>query len=323
MRQIAPLPWTRAWQDALYGPGGFYRGSGGPAGHFVTSAQGIPHGTRVLAEAVLALARREGLDAVVDLGAGRGELAAALHALAPGLRVTAVDIVPRPEDLPEGVQWLVGPGGAELPAQLSGLSGTLLIAHEWLDVVPCPVLARPDGIWRAVLVDPATGRESLGDPGGPAETAWTDRWLPDSVSRGEIGLPRERALTELLERMDDGLVVVVDYGHTRADRPPAGTLTGYRRGRQVAPVPDGSVDLTAHVAIDALAAAVAGAKARVHRQREVLADLLGPPTAPVHELAHTRPTAYLDLLARHTAHQTLTAPGGLGDFWWVLVRRGR
>ncbi|MYS43043.1 hypothetical protein GTY23_17755, partial [Streptomyces sp. SID5998] len=58
-----------------------------------------------------------------------------------------------------------------------------------------------------------------------------------------------------VSRLRRGLAVAVDYAHTAADRPPFGTLTGFRDGRETAPVPDGSCDLTAHVALDACAAA--------------------------------------------------------------------
>lgn len=315
------MPWERAWQEALYGPDGFYRNATGPAAHFATSAQGIPHGTQVLAQAVLAMARRERLTRVVDLAAGRGELATALADLAPDLDITAADVVARPTGLAERVGWLVSPGGAALPPSLTGLRRTLLLAHEWLDVVPCPVVQRVDGVWRVVRVDPTTGTESLGGEPSPQESAWIATWLPAEVRRAEIGLPRDRAMIDVASRVDTGLVVAVDYGHTAADRPREGTLTAYRHGRQVRPVADGTVDLTAHVAVDSLLAAV-GSSARAGRQREVLTDLLGPPTHPPHDLARTRPTAYLEQLARQGAHRTLTAHGGLGDFWWVLVPRG-
>ncbi len=55
------VPWEVAWQDALYGHRGFYRRTEGPGGHFATSAQGLPHGTALLASAVVALARRHRL----------------------------------------------------------------------------------------------------------------------------------------------------------------------------------------------------------------------------------------------------------------------
>ena len=63
--------------------------------------------------------------------------------------------------------------------------------------------------------------------------------------------------------------LAVDYGHVAADRPGGGTLTGYADGGQVAPVPDGSCDLTAHVAMDSLS------HDELHTQRDAL-RALGP-----------------------------------------------
>ncbi len=93
-----PRPWDVAWREALYGPGGFYRRSA-PAAHFATSAQGIPGGGALLAEAVLALARRHSCTRVVDVGCGRGELLAHLRRLTPDLHLTGVDVVDRPHGL--------------------------------------------------------------------------------------------------------------------------------------------------------------------------------------------------------------------------------
>lgn len=318
------VPWEVAWQDALYGPQGFYRSDEGPAGHFTTSAQGLPHGTALLARAVVALARRHRLTHFVDVGAGRGELATAVSGLLPALRVTAVDVVDRPRGVAPSVGWVRSPGGAALPASLTGLSGALVVAHEWLDVVPCSVVARDDGVWRVLGVDPATGHESRDGPPAPDEAAWLDRWVGPSVRRAEVGLARDRAWADLITRVDDGLVLAVDYGHTLPDRPPDGSLAAYRHGAQVAPVPDGSCDLTAHVAVDALAAATPAGHggAEVMRQGAALDDLLGPLAAVEHALARTEPTAYLQLLAEQATRRALGAPGGLGDFWWVLARRG-
>ena len=61
------------------------------------------------------------------------------------------------------VEWLRSPGGAGLPPELTELSDALVIAHEWLDVVPCTVAeVDDDGTPREVLVDPASGEECLG-----------------------------------------------------------------------------------------------------------------------------------------------------------------
>jgi hypothetical protein len=319
--------WRCAWQRALYGPGGFYRMQS-PAAHFATSAQGIPGGTAVLAQAVRSLARRYGCDRVVDLGCGRGELLAELRVLDPGLHLTGVDLAPQPPH-PHLDRWLSAPGGAALPAALTGLTDTLVLAHEWLDVVPCPVVARdPSGTWREVTVD-TRGLEGGGLAAVPltgAHLDWADRWLGPQLRRAEVGLDRDLAWADLVARVDSGVVLAVDYGHTAADRPRDGTLTGFRRGRQVPPVPDGSVDVTAHVAVDSLVAVaetLPGTWCQADRQRAVLVDLLGDPAVPVpHALASREPAAYLRALARRSALATLTAPGGLGDFWWVLAGRG-
>lgn len=334
-RSAPARPWEQAWQEALYGPEGFYRRHA-PAEHFATSVQGVPGAGEVLAEAVVALARRHGCTRVVDVGAGGGELLAHVRALAADLHLTGVDVVDR---RPEGVDaWLLSPGGAALPDALAHLTDTLVVAHEWLDVVPCPVVERDDrGVWREVAVRPdgteASGRVLSGNEPAEAEVlAWLDRWVPPHVGRTEVGLPRDRAGAELLGRIDRGVLLVVDYGHERESRPAGGTLTGYRDGRQVAPAPDGSCDLTAHVAVDSLLQELGcvgvggggGSLARVHvsTQGDALADLLPGAGAPVpHELAGREPTAYLRAVARRAALVTLGARGGLGDFRWLLAVR--
>lgn len=310
MTAPAALPWDHAWQEALYGAEGFYRRQA-PAEHFTTSAQGIPGGAEVLAGALLDLAERHGCRRVVDVGAGRGELLAALarDRRADGMELCGVDVVARRPSA--RVDWLVSPGGAALPPDLDRLEDTLVVAHEWLDVIPCPVAQRegltPGAPWREVRValDPDGAVEELGDPLSGDALAWARRYLDGSVLRAEIGLPRERALAELVARVRSGLVVAVDYGHTRADRPRTGTLTGFRHGREVDPVPDGERDLTAHVAVDALLDTVGGT---AQRQAEVLAGGRGD-HAP----------GSLAALARRQARIALGARGGLGDFWWVMV----
>lgn len=324
-------PWAQAWQEALYGRHGFYR-TYAPAQHFHTSAQGIPGAGRVLAEALAALCRRHGLDRVVDLGAGRGELLARVRQLAPDLRLHGVDVVDRPAGAAVD-RWTRSPGGgASLPSELRDLRSVLVLAHEWLDVVPCPVVARDgQGVWRGLAVG-ADGTEVLGPPLAGADLAWAQRWLGPRVRRAEVGRPRDLAAEDLVGRVVDGVVVLVDYGHEAADRPTDGTLTGYRAGRQVDPVPDGRRDLTAHVAWDSLVDRLRGpgrggrrVEVTATTQREALLDLLSDdgsdPLAPVpHRLARADPAAYLDLVARRAALTALTAPGGLGDFRWALVR---
>lgn len=130
--------------------------------------------------------------------------------------------------------------------------------------------------------------------------------------RAEIGRPREAAWADAVATLDAGLAVAVDYAHTLAARPPYGTLTGYRDGRQVPPVPDGGCDLTAHVAVDAL-------PGTVRTQREALRALGVSGGRPPLALASTDPAAYVRALSTAGEAAELTAPGGLGDFTWLTT----
>jgi SAM-dependent MidA family methyltransferase len=314
---MAGVEWERAWQEALYGSSGFYRDERGPAGHFTTATQGATGA--VLAGALVALAREHGLTRVVDVGAGRGELLAHLHAAAPDLHLTGVDVVDRPASLPRACGWLRSPGGAELPEALTGLADALVVAHEWLDVVPCAVAAVDDhGVLRHVEVERATGTEALGRDVDGEELAWARAHWPTTTpgDRVEVGLDRDRAWADLLARLDRGLAVAVDYGHTAGERPAGGTLTAYREGRSVAPVPDGTCDLTAHVAMDTLD------HDELIDQRTALRRLGVDGSTPPHDLALRDPGAYLQALGRSSAAAALLAPGGFGDFLWALKRVG-
>ena len=314
------MRWTQAWQQALYGPAGLYRQASGPAGHFATATQGAPGVGAVLARALVTWMHREGLTTFVDVGCGRGELLGQVHALDPSLRCVGVDVVDRPASLPQGVGWLESPGGAALPDELAGLRDALVVANEWLDVVPCTVVEvdadlRP----REVLVDPASGEERLGEPLGAADLQWCQRFWPldgaEPGDRVEVGLARDEAWRGLLDRLRSGVAVAVDYGHVVGGRPPAGTLTGYRAGHQVLPVPDGSCDLTAHVAMDSLP------HDELVDQRTALRRLgVDGADRPGYELARADPTAYLQALGEASAAAALTARGGLGDFLWAVTR---
>jgi SAM-dependent MidA family methyltransferase len=173
-----------------------------------------------------------------------------------------------------------------------------------------------------VLVDPATGAESAGPPVEAADAAWLTRWWPLPPGaltgwRAEIGRPRDDAWVAAVSAMRRGLAVTVDYGHRLQDRPADGSLTGYRSGRQVPPVPDGSRDLTAHVAIDAVAAA-AGPPYVLVSQRAALRALGVDGGRPPLALAANDPAGYVRALAAASTAAELTEPAGLGGHWWLL-----
>ncbi|KOV97690.1 hypothetical protein ADL04_15520 [Streptomyces sp. NRRL B-3648] len=321
-----------------------------------------------------ALGRPAVLD-FVDMGAGRGELAGGVLAALPAdvaarVRTYAVEIADRPAGLDGRITWR-----SDLPDTVTGL----LFANEWLDNVPVDVVEVDSaGVPRLVLVA-EDGSERLGEPVTGAAADWLARWWPlpaEEGLRAEIGLPRDRAWAAAVDRVARGLAVAVDYAHTLDTRPPFGTLTGFREGRETAPVPDGSCDITAHVALDACAAApgptcppsgtartpfgtartsadassdapltparttsrtphdaAQASRSTAHRTsgtaRELLParlltqraalralDLTG--ARPPLTLASTDPAAYVRALAGAGEAAELTAPGGLGDFGWLL-----
>jgi len=395
--------WRAATEAALYGPYGFYRRPEGPAAHFRTSVHASPlfadAVARLLCRVDEALGRPARLD-FVDMAAGRGELVTGVLAALPAevtarVRAYAVERADRPAGLDPRVEWL--------PEPPRGITG-LLFANEWLDNVPLDIAeVDPQGTARRVLVR-RDGTERLGEAiaGAGAEAEWLARWWPVGGPEGpggesrteeariegmraegmrpkgmraegmraEIGLPRDEAWADVVSALDRGLAVAVDYAHTLDARPPFGTLTGFRAGRETTPVPDGSCDITAHVALDACAAhgeavlagrggadpagragrggaeTEAGAargegagtarggagfeacaarsaaraipSARLLRQRDALHALGITGARPPLALASTQPAAYVRALASAGEAAELTAPGGLGDFGWLL-----
>jgi SAM-dependent MidA family methyltransferase len=309
--------WREATEEALYGPRGFYRRPEGPAGHFRTSV----HASPLFAGAVARLLCRvdEALGAppelaFVDMGAGRGELVTGVLGALPAdvaarTRAYAVERAERPAGLDHRVEWCARP-----PKGVTGL----LFANEWLDNVPLDVVETDaSGEPRHVLVL-QDGTEELGEPvvDGP-EADWLSRWWPlagEPGLRAEIGLPRDAAWAAASGTLERGAAVAVDYAHSREARPPFGTLTGFREGRETPPVPDGSCDITAHVALDACA--LPGAL--LLAQRAALHALGVSGGRPPLSLASSDPAAYVRALSGAGEAAELTAAGGLGDFGWLV-----
>lgn len=268
-----------AWQRALYGPGGFYRRER-PAAHFRTSV----HASVLFGHAIARLAGQLGLSTVVDIGAGSGELGKVLRD--EGLSVLDIEL----DD--------------ELPTQLTGL----VIANEWLDNVPCEVVEwDEDGVPRYLAADLTPGEVVDGN-----DLGWLQEWWPgEPGDRAEVGRARDEAWQDVVRRLTDGAVAIaIDYGHVRSGRPPYGTLTGFRDGRECSPEPDGSCDITAHVALDSLGGTIVS-------QRDALRALGVSAARPSLELAHTEPLRYLSELSSAGEAAELLDPSGLGGFGWV------
>ena len=339
-------------QAALYGPGGFYARGEPPARHFRTSVHVSPgYAAAVLAllrEVHAGLGRPERID-LVDVGAGQGELLEQVlaAAAAPGplglgpaapvpssrgqagrrqvgrglagrIAACAVEVAPRPAGLDPRIRWERVP-----PASITGL----VIASEWLDNVPLDVVELTASGPAVVQVDPATGAERPHGRPGPADLAWIRAWWPLRAcgERAEVGRTRCTAWAGVIRGIDRGVAVAADYGHLKASRPGVGTLTGYLDGRAVPAVPDGSRDITAHVALDACAEAgkAAGAGETVlTTQRAALRALGLDARRPPLGLAASDPEGYALALCRASQDAELVDAAGLGGFGWLAQAVG-
>lgn len=318
------MRWKEATERALYGPAGFFRRPGpGPAGHFRTSVHASPLFAGALGRLLVRLDEALGHPdpfEIVDVGAGRGELLGALSGAVPSdlqrrMRRTAVEVAARPDGLDPAIAWTAHP-----PAGSTGL----LIATEWLDNVPLDVAVGDPP--RYLHIDGRVGVRVT-----PDDERWLRAWWPtpaDAGARAEIGRTRDEAWAAAVSTVERGLAVAVDYGHLRGERPMFGTLAGHRDGQRVDPVPDGSCDISAYVAMDAVAAAgaaMAGAVApTLVRQRAALRALGVDGRRPPRSLAREDPAGYVRALALASTVAELTDPDGLGGHWWLLqpVRLG-
>jgi SAM-dependent MidA family methyltransferase len=277
------LPWSVAWTRASTGPGGFYRSATGRAeDHFATNVSDGPATAQrivdIAGERLERLVTSGAAVTVTDVGSGSGRLLAQLMSVLGRDLVTrihwrAVDVRPRPTTIDPAVEWIVG--DALGVAQSIEATAGLVIAHELLDDLPCDVLEVDDeGCLRAVLVDRRTGREELGP--FVAHDQWSEEWWSrrEPAARIEVGRSRDEAWQAISGMVSDGLAMAIDYGHTADQRDSgewdAGTLTAYRGGRLVPVIPDGSANITAHVAMDSCAAAVAAATTQLEQASDGL-----------------------------------------------------
>ncbi len=314
------IPWRIAWERSQLGADGFYRRADTRSrDHFRTSS----HVGEPLALAMCALLgdidarlyQPARLD-LVDVGAGEGELLSAVVTASRDfewsdrLRPLAIDVRPRPNHLNPAIGWLEGLAPDVVPAGLRGL----LVASELLDDVPCDVVVTDDyGDRRVVLVDSA-GRESVGECASPATTEWLDWWRAASRqpgARAEVGTTRDRMCRELVDRVEHGMAVFIDYSFN--DEPfTQPTLVGYQHGRLVRPIPDGRCNLTAHVELRSCAAAVAE-RGDVQLLRQA---------AAVHALVPEQSGAGIAEMSFASQLDESTALRGLGAHQWLTVGIG-
>ena len=316
------ISFARYMEIVLYEPGlGYYASSArklGPAGDFVTAPELGSLFGRSLARQLKAI---EG--PIVEFGAGSGALAETL--LGQGVseyRIveTSPDLQLRQrERLGQRVRWL-----ERLPERLRGV----LIANEVVDAMPVHAVAwRETGIMeRGVgLVD---GRLQWAERPARGELLEAAQALGIAAPyESEIGLVGRAWMREIASRLEQGVILIVDYGFPRPEyyhpQRASGTLMcHYRHQAHGDPFAHpGEEDVTAHVDFTALAEAAVDAGLEVlgyTTQAQFLVncgitDVLGEANAE--NALHYAPLA--------AEAQTLLSPAEMGELFKVLaVGRG-
>ncbi|HTQ54005.1 MAG TPA: SAM-dependent methyltransferase [Bryobacteraceae bacterium] len=241
IRREGPISFRRFMDAALYDPvHGYYRRPHDPfgkSGDYYTAEQLQPVFGILMAARVRMLHEAMGAPpefAIVELGAGRGEMAEAFS----GWRYIAVDSA-----------------AGTLPDRFAGV----LFCNEFFDALPVEEVVYRGGGFRQLCV--GWQDRFVWTEGGPAReevAAYLQQYFPPPVegNRYEVNLAAQDWMERIARALTAGFVLTIDYGYTRAEsaRFPRGTLMSYRRHQAREDVLDdpGGQDITAHVCFTAL-----------------------------------------------------------------------
>ncbi|HEX6265345.1 MAG TPA: SAM-dependent methyltransferase [Burkholderiales bacterium] len=254
------ISFARYMELVLHEPGlGYYAGRArklGAAGDFVTAPELGSLFGRTLARQLRSLPFHN----VLELGAGSGALAQALLSQADfeyAILETSADLRERQQArLGNRVRWL-----DRLPERIRGV----VLANEVVDAIPVHAVA-----WRheGVMERGVAFSDGLQWAERPAEGELLEQAKAIDVPapyESEIGLIARAWMRALAERLEEGVVFVIDYGFPRHEyyhpQRASGTLMcHYRHQAHGDPFArPGEQDVTAHVDFSALAeAAVEG-----------------------------------------------------------------
>ena len=253
------ISFARYMELALHAGDGYYAsgaGEPGAAGDFVTAPElGTLFG-RTLARQ---LAQFPDLP-ILELGAGSGALAESLERDYFILETSAALRARQAERLGKRVKHL-----DRLPERWRGI----ILANEVADAIPVHMVSWSDAgvMERGVSLEEGFCWQDRPADGTLLDEAKSIRVPPPYVS--EIGLAARAWMRTLCERLERGLILVIDYGFPRGEyyhpQRSTGTLMCHHRHRVHADpfARPGDEDITAHVDFSALAAEARAAGADV------------------------------------------------------------
>ncbi|QID16498.1 class I SAM-dependent methyltransferase [Nitrogeniibacter mangrovi] len=326
--------------DALYTPGlGYYSGGAqkfGPGGDFITAPELTPLFGQALAAQVAEITAQSASE-VLEVGAGTGLLAAdllleldrlghrperySILEVSGELRERqAATLASRAPALVDCVRWI-----DTLPERFRGA----VVANEVLDVMPVHLLVWRDGavFERGVAVD-ADGHFAWADrPAGARLLAAAERLGAPMPAEGEyvseLNLAGEAWMADWGTRLEQGALLMIDYGYPRAEyylpsRSNGTLLCYYRHQAHADPFRwPGLNDITAFVDFTAMAEAAHGAGLDIYGYTAQAAFLFN--CGILERLAERGEQTTPDYIRAARAVQRLTTPQEMGELFKVLA----
>ncbi|MCK4864783.1 MAG: SAM-dependent methyltransferase [Gammaproteobacteria bacterium] len=334
------ISFSRYMELALYAPGLGYYAAGstklGEEGDFITAPEISPLFSQALANAILAALNKD--DIILEVGAGRGRMAADLLVYLkkknklPGeywILELSADLRERQkktieENFPEfidNIKWL-----DELPEKFSGV----VLANELLDAMPVQLFQKTENDINDVNVT------WLNDKFEFQVTSSFDARLISRVQDieselnlefnagyiSEINFAAEDWIKSIAERLQQGIIILLDYGFPRHEyyheQRNQGTLMCHYRHRTHpdAFVYPGLQDITAHVDFTSMADAALEANLQVIGYTNQVSFLMGAGLLELADLENEVDTKQ----QMETASQIkkLTLPHEMGELFKVI-----
>ena len=347
IRESGPISFAEFMELSLYHPEfGYYARAAqrtGRAGDFFTSVDVGAIFGELLAKQLSEMWRllRPGAQSpnskafdFVEVGSGNGRLSKdildALQPNDPDLYASIrLSLVERSSAARAAQVATLGPHGALLahssgamPERIRGV----ILANELLDAFPTHAVTMTDAGLQEIFVDERDGRfvEHLQEPSTPRLAEYLSRAGAEMRPgwRAEVNLAAEDWITDAARSLDEGFMIVIDYGHD-ADAlygasHSAGTLTTFKSHTTFADslqIP-GDCDITAHVDLTAITTAAEQAGLTSIGRLDQTYFMLG---LGMDELTQLDQTFAPAAVQRRLALKTLLLPGGLGSTHKVLL----
>ncbi len=334
------ISFSRYMELALYAPGLGYYAAGstklGEEGDFITAPEISPLFSQTLANAILPALNEE--DIILEVGAGRGRMAADILVylkqqnklpreywilelsadLRQRQRTTIEETVP---ELLEKVRWL-----DELPENFSGI----VLANELLDAMPVQLFQKTENDINDVNVTWLNNKfefqvTSSFDVRLISRVKDIESELNREFNVGyisEINFAAEDWIKSIAERLQQGIIILLDYGFPRHEyyheQRNQGTLMCHYRHRSHpdAFVYPGLQDITAHVDFTSMADAALEANLQVIGYTNQVSFLMGAGLLELANLENESETKQ----QMETASQIkkLTLPHEMGELFKVI-----